>query len=165
MTSILKVSTIQNTAGGAPTAADLGIGINYFQVNVTQQNYLASAGNVDYELDTFIGNGATFNDSTDTITVTDAGVWQINLFLSCAATGNASVRWQENYVYQNATKILDSRSFIYNVDQYVEYYAINASRIVNVSSGDTFTLSGNGQVDWSINSGDQGSNFNAIRLA
>ena len=34
MTSILKVSTIQNTAGTAPTAADLGLNVSNSVINV-----------------------------------------------------------------------------------------------------------------------------------
>lgn len=49
MTSILKVSTIQNTAGGAPTAADLGLNV---------------AGSVLQVLSTTKTNTASFSSST-----------------------------------------------------------------------------------------------------
>ena len=42
MTSILKVSTIQNTAGGAPTAADLGLNITGSVLQVQSFNQTSS---------------------------------------------------------------------------------------------------------------------------
>jgi hypothetical protein len=62
MTSILKVSTIQNTAGGAPTAADLGLNVTGSVIQVV--TYLTNqtlSGNIAY--------------SNTVLTATDGTTW------------------------------------------------------------------------------------------
>ena len=66
MTSILKVSTIQNTAGGAPTAGDLGLNVTGSVLQVVQAVYdtqVALGSNGTY---TFVMSGSitpNFNNS------------------------------------------------------------------------------------------------------
>lgn len=61
MTSILKVSTIQNTAGGAPTAADLGLNVTGSVLQVKSVT----------KTDTFSVSNSTFADVTGlSVTIT-----------------------------------------------------------------------------------------------
>ena len=164
MASTIKVNTIQNVAGSAPLITDLGMKVDWFQTRITTASYTAAGGTQKYAMDTFEGTGASFNDSTDTITITAASVWKINLFLGCASTGNGDARWQENYIYHNSTRVLDTRHFVININTDNEYYGIHGSKILTCAAGDTIYVSGNGQLNWSIDGG-SGSNFHAIRLA
>ena len=54
MTSILKVSTIQNTAGGAPTAADLGLNVTGSVIQVANTT---SNATVSMTGQTFVNSG------------------------------------------------------------------------------------------------------------
>tara|TARA_A200000159_G_scaffold18957_1_gene15460 strand:- start:157 stop:642 length:486 start_codon:yes stop_codon:yes gene_type:complete len=160
MSSILKVDTIQNTAGAAPFITSLGMKAKYFNCNVSG-NY-TSGGTRTYTLSNFAGDGASV--SSNTITITEAGVYLLQKCYSCTSTTDANARWQENYIYINDSKVLDIRQFVINVDSNYEYYNINGSIIKSLSVGDEIELRGNGQNNWTINAGTLGSNFFGVRL-
>jgi len=160
MSSILKVDTIQNTAGAVPFITDLGMKLKYFSCNVSGTYSLGAERT--YTLSNFTGDAASV--SSNTITITEAGVYLLQKCYNCTSTSNANARWQENYIYINGTKVLDVRQFIINVDSNYEYYNINGSIIKSLSVGDQIELRGNGQNNWVINAGTLGSNFFGLKL-
>jgi hypothetical protein len=165
MTSIIKVDQIQKPDGTAPTAADLGFAIPYFQGRIPTANYPAQT-QLTYTLNNFmtVNSAASLGADNQTVTINTAGVWKLDLTISCQSDSNASPRWQENYIYLNGGKIFDVRDHVINIDNSGEYYTLSGSLIYTLSSGDQLTLQANGQNTWQTNAAYY-SNFNGIRLA
>jgi hypothetical protein len=98
MTSILKVSTIQNTAGAAPTAADLGLNVagSVIQaVNVTANAVSISAASPTTIVTTNIttqANSKLYIAFSSDLNSDTAGAWKYNqVFLdNVLQTGNIS---------------------------------------------------------------------------
>ncbi len=98
MTSILKVSTIQNTAGGAPTAGDLGLSItgNVIQaVNVTANAVTISATSPTTIVTTNIttqANSKLYMAFSSDLNADAPGAWKYNqMYLdNVLQTGNIS---------------------------------------------------------------------------
>ena len=162
MTSIIKVDQIQTAAGAAPAITDLGVSMRYFKSTISSANY-ASGGERVYGLSYFAGSTGT--GGSDAITITEAGTYKLDFFIGSFTTEDGvNSRWQENYLYLNSTKILDSRANVTDIDNNNEYYAINGTIIVDCAVGDTLQLRGNGVVSWGINAS-YGSNITGIRIA
>ena len=108
MTSILKVSTIQNTAGGAPTAADLGLNVTGSVLQVVQGEQ----------------SGTQTNTSTSYVDIT-------GLSASITPTSTSSkilVQWSVNgYVPSNNGIVVvparGSTRFYYNSGNAYEFWA------------------------------------------
>ena len=161
MSSILKVDTIQTTAGAAPFITSLGMKAKYF--GVTLGDTTVSAGSqVTYDMSSLIGTGATL--SNDLLTVTEAGDYLLQFYVGCAYTGSGSSRYQENYLHVNSTKIIDSRDHVINIDSNYEYYTCTGHRIYTLAAGDVLKVSGNGQGNYIVRSA-YGSNFFGIKLS
>ena len=162
MSSILKVDTIQTTAGAAPFITSLGMKAKYFGVTVGDTT--GSAGStVTYDLSSLIGTGATLDTSADTLTVSEAGDYLLMATLGCSYESNSNSRYQENYVYVNSTKIMDLRDNITNIDSNYEYYTCTGARIYTLAANDVLKLQGLGQGNWEVRSA-YGSNFFGVRL-
>ena len=158
--SVLKVDTIQDTAAESPFITSLGMKLKYFNCNVSGS--YTSGGTRTYTLSNFAGDGATI--SSNTITITEAGVYLLQKCYSCTSTTDANARWQESYIYINGTKVLDIRDHVINIDNNYEYYSLHGSLIRSLSVGDEIELRGNGQNNWVINAGTLGSNFFGLRI-
>ena len=161
MSSILKVDTIQNTAGAAPFITSLGMKAKYFAVTVGETT--VSAGTTTtYALSNLLGTGATL--SNNLLTVAEAGDYLLQFYVGCAYTSGSNSRYQENYLHVNSTKIIDSRDHVINIDSNYEYYSCHGSKIYTLAAGDVLKLSGNGQGNYIVRSA-YGSNFFGIKLS
>ena len=161
MSSILKVDTIQNTAGAAPFVTSLGMKAQYFGVTLGDTTVSAST-TTKYNMSSLIGTGATL--SNDLLTVTEAGDYLLQFFISCAYTSGSNSRYQENYLHVNAAKIIDSRDHVINIDGNYEYYTCTGHRIYTLAANDVLQVSGHGQGNYIVRSA-YGSNFFGIKLS
>ena len=162
MSSIIKVDTIQNTAGAAPFITSLGMKAKYFAVTVGDTTVSAGGTTTTYALSNLLGTGATL--SNNLLTVTEAGDYLLQFFVGCAYTGSGSSRYQENYLHVNSTKILDSRDNVTNIDGNYEYYTCTGHRIYTLAAGDVLKLHGHSQGNYIVKSA-YGSNFFGIKLS
>lgn len=161
MSSILKVDTIQTTAGAAPFITSLGMKAQYFGVTIGDTT-VSAMSETTYDMSSLIGTGVTLNN--DLLTVTDAGDYLLQFYLGCAYTSNSNSRYQENYLYVNSTKIVNSRDNITNIDNNYEYYTCTGSIIYTLAANDVLKLSGLGQGNYIVKSS-YGSNFFGIKLS
>ena len=161
MSSILKVDTIQTTAGAAPFITSLGMKAKYFAVTVGETT--VSAGTTTtYALSNLLGTGATL--SNNLLTVAEAGDYLLQFYVGCTYTSGSNSRYQENYLHVNSTKIIDSRDHVINIDSNYEYYTCTGHRIYTLAAGDVLKLSGHGQGNYIVRSA-YGSNFFGIKLS
>jgi hypothetical protein len=161
MSSILKVDTIQTTAGAAPFITSLGMKAQYFGVTLGDTTVSAST-TTTYDMSSLIGTGATL--SNDLLTVTEAGDYLLQFYVGCAYTGSGNSRYQENYLHVNSTKIIDSRDNVTNIDGNYEYYTCTGHRIYTLAANDVLKVSGNGQGNYIVRSA-YGSNLFGIKLS
>jgi hypothetical protein len=113
MTSILKVSTIQNTAGGAPTAADLGLNVAGSVLQVVQGEQ----------------TGTQTSTSTSYVDITGLSA----SITPTSASSKVLVQWSVNgYVPSNNGILVvparGSTQFYYNSSNAYEFWA-NASQL------------------------------------
>ena len=95
MTSILKISTIQNTAGGAPTAGDLGLNVTGSVLQVKQA----------VKTDTFSTTSGTFVQVPDlTITITPSSTSNKILITGSIALAATYFTWHCG-LFQDGTEI------------------------------------------------------------
>jgi len=85
MTSILKVSTIQNTAGGAPTAADLGLNVAGSVVQIVQ-----AINTAQQTIATGAADNSTFTDISLSLSITPASVSSKIYLMASVSVGQYS---------------------------------------------------------------------------
>ena len=108
----------------------------YFNFKFATQNLPAATTLVTGALTEYSG----VTEASNKVTITNGGIWQLNLFVCFAATGNANSRWMEHHLYRESVKIMDPRCFIINIDGSYEYTSVAGSVIVEVTAGDEIYL-------------------------
>jgi len=153
MTSILKVSTIQNTAGGAPTAADLGLNVTGSVLQVVS-NF--TKADINTSSSSFVSTGLSASitptsTSSKVLVIVSVGSFYVNannalatVFRDTTNIGDSSAGLMQ--VYQNASyapatcQVLDAPASTSSLTYTVHFRAANGISYISYPTYGHFTI-------------------------
>lgn len=110
MASIIKVDTIQTSAGGTPTAADLGINTSGNVVNATMVNVTPGA-NISTSNNTFV---QFFSQDYTPVLSSSTILVRLSLHIQSSKSGSADGRFTYRVLLNDAQEFINNEAGLYD---------------------------------------------------